>query len=219
MSGIAWGWMVPHDAMDMEFAMAFHGDEEAVGPYDQLLLKKEAAGLTDEEESRLDRLRDWLLRRMIDALWAGDLRARASYPGQLDKIEVPNDFWGRGVEVDCSRNTAKARGILIEALHIYDPRLEAAEARADALSVAASDARGVDHPARLPAKRRGPRTGKCEKVERRMLADIEGQKCSLKDLALMPQKVLAAKYGVSHYTAKKALARVSEIVGISNSDK
>ena len=73
----------------------------------------------------------------------------------------------------------------------------------------------------LPKKKKktGPRTGKRDRVTQQMVAEIRAGKYTLDDLDKMPQKGLAAQYGVSRYTACKALDRAAGIVGIPNSGK
>ena len=71
----------------------------------------------------------------------------------------------------------------------------------------------------IPRGKTGPKGNATEKAAKKMLADLEEGKASLKELATMKRETLAFNYGLKRTAAKTALDRAASLfAGVPNSD-
>jgi hypothetical protein len=70
---------------------------------------------------------------------------------------------------------------------------------------------------KLPSARRGPKSGKRMNAAAAILKDLEDETLTIATLRAMPEKQLAARYGVHRDTARKAKNDALSLVEMSNS--
>jgi hypothetical protein len=159
-----------------------------------------------------------LHRAVRDALASGLIVATGYDPRSgiaATRVQVPADRWVN-LNADFEKSEAIGSGLTITDIIVSDAEPPEVAIHQRTLSVSTKPAgREIK-----PLKRRGPKSEVTNATVEAMQADMRSGKETKDGLNGMKQDALAANYGVSRYTAVKALdIAVSTFVAQRNSDK